>query len=71
MNEIRFELTQKNIDNLETYGAILKKDTSTMFNEALQMYFEKTDELLAAQTLDGDGANTNLDYDEFWDGVDV
>ena len=71
MNEIRFELTQKNIESLEVYSKLIDKDTSTIFNEALQMYFEKADEVMAAQTLDGDGANTNLEFDEFWDGVDV
>jgi hypothetical protein len=71
MDEIRFELTQENIEALEVYSKLLHKETSTIFNEALELYFEKAQEHLEAQSLEGDGANTNLEFDEFWDGLDI
>jgi predicted DNA-binding protein len=71
MNEIRFELTQENIEALDVYSKLLNKETSTIFNEALELYFEKAQEHLETQSLDGNRANTNLGFDEFWDGVDI
>ena len=71
MDEIRFELSAENIESLEVYSKLLHKDTSTIFNEALKLYFEKAQQHIQTQSLEGDGANTNLEFDEFWDGVDI
>jgi len=62
-----FELTDENIENLEAFKSLLNKDTNTMINEALELYFEDEAEKLQASK----DSQTNLSYDEFWDGVDI
>ncbi len=62
-----FELTDENIENLETFKSLLNKDTDTMINEALELYFTQEGEKLQ----DINNSQTNLSYDEFWDDVDI
>lgn len=68
---MKFELSLEMAENLETYSELLKKDTSTMLNEALEQYFENEQKKLLEKNLEDENAMTNLDFDEFWDGVDV
>jgi len=71
-NDFNFELSHKTVENLELYSSMLNKDVITILNEALDQYFEKSQEKLeAANTLGADHNNTNLDFDEFWDNVDI
>lgn len=71
-NNFNFKLSHKTVENLQTYSTILNKDVSTILEEALTQYFEKTQEKLeAASTLGADHTMTNLDFDEFWDGLDI
>jgi hypothetical protein len=49
----------------------LQKDASTILNEALEQYFENVQQKIHDEALEGEQANTNLEYDEFWDGVDL
>ena len=65
-NDLIFHLDAETRQRLATYGELLKKDTSTMLNEALEQYFEAKDEELARQD-----PMTNLSYDEFWDDLDI
>jgi len=69
--ELRFELSAEMIENIQTFSEILKKDTSTILNEALEEYFANEQKKLLEKNLENDNAMTNLDYDEFWDGVDI
>ena len=72
MENFNFELSAKMVDDLQTYSAILEKDVSTILQEALSEYFERTQEKLeASSALGADHTMTNLDYDEFWDDVDI
>lgn len=71
MEQIKLELSRNNMDNIEIYSNLLQKSPSSILNEALQIYFDKVEEDLAAQSHDNDGANTNLNFNEFWDGVDI
>jgi len=71
-NDFNFELSHKTVENLQTYSAILEKDVSTILEEALDQYFEKEQEKLeASSALGAEQAMTNLDFDEFWDNVDI
>ena len=66
MNDDRtFTLDAKTTEKLTAFGELLKKDASTMINEALEQYFEAKEEELARQD-----PMTNLSYDEFWDDMD-
>jgi predicted thioesterase len=68
---MNFELKQSVVEDLHTYAALLKKDPNVMLNEALEMYFENAQKKLIEKRLDDENMMTNLDYDEFWDGVDL
>ena len=70
MNDIRIEFKQTTIENLQAFSEILKKDINTMLEEALEQYFQNEQERLLEKNRDDENAMTNLDYDEFWDGVD-
>jgi len=39
--------------------------------EALNNYFQAEQEKLLKESIDKENAQTNLSYDEFWDGVDI
>jgi hypothetical protein len=70
-NDTIIELKQSTIENLELYGELLDKDVNTMLEEALELYFEAQQKMLLEKNLENENMMTNLDYDEFWDGVDL
>ena len=69
-NEI-IEFKQSTMDNLKLYSELLGKDINTMLEEALELYFEAQQKKLQEKNLDDENMMTNLDFDEFWDGVDL
>jgi len=71
MNDIRIEFKQTTVENLQAFSEILKKDINTMLEEALEQYFQSEQEKLLEKNQDDENAMTNLDFDEFWDGVDL
>lgn len=71
MKELNFTLSSDNLDNLENFTTVLKKDMSTIINEALEEYFEKEQKKLLEKNLEDENAMTNLDFNEFWDDVDI
>ncbi len=72
MNDsFEFELNNKLVEELQAYTEILKKDANTILKEALEQYFENEQKKLLEKNLKDENAMTNLDYDEFWDGVDI
>jgi len=66
-NELKIELKMDKLEGLKHYAGLLDKDVNTMLDEALERYFIEEQEKLVAKEQNA----TNLDYDEFWDGVDV
>jgi hypothetical protein len=42
-----------------------------MLDEALELYFQVEQEKLLEKNQNDENAMTNLDFDEFWDGVDL
>jgi tRNA A37 N6-isopentenylltransferase MiaA len=71
MNNIKLEINIDNAENLQTFSELLKKDINTILNEALEQYFENEQKKLLEKNLDDDNAMTNLNYDEFWEGVEI
>jgi len=69
--EIKFELKHDKLESLELYSEILKKDINTILDEALELYFKVENEKLLSKNENDENAMTNLDFDEFWDGVDL
>ncbi len=68
---LNFELTPQVVEELQAYSQLLNKDINTILNEALTAYFENAHKKVMAQKLETDNGMTNLDFDEFWDGVDI
>lgn len=71
MKNRNFTLTSDNLQNLENFSEILKKDTSAIMNEALEQYFLAAEKSLLEKNLANQNSMTNLDFDEFWDDVEV
>jgi len=59
-------LEQPLSEQLSFYSELLKKEPTTMIQEALEQYFVSEEKRLAEQD-----PMTNLSYDEFWDGLDI
>ena len=64
---IKIEIKKEKLEGLEYYAKLLNKDINTMLDEALTEYFKSENEKLIAKEQN----MTNLDFDEFWDGVDI
>ena len=71
MKKRNFTLNSDNLQNLENFSEILKKDYSTMMNEALENYFQNAQKNLLEKNLADQNSLTNLDYNEFWDDLDI
>lgn len=71
MDNLNFTLTPANMENLENFTHILKKDTNTLLNEALEMFFLNEEKKLLEKNIADENAMTNLDFNEFWDDVEL
>jgi len=68
---IEINFPQSTMDDLIAFSEILNKDINTMLQEAIENYLANQQQKLIEQSLYDDNAMTNLDYDEFWDGMDI
>ena len=68
---IKIEFKQSTVENLQLFAEILKKDINIILEEALEQYFESEQQKLMDKNHGDENAMTNLDYDEFWDGMDL
>ncbi len=68
---IKIEFKQSTVENLELFSQMLNKDVNTILEEALEQYFDSEQKRLMDKNINDESAMTNLDYDEFWDGVDL
>ncbi len=59
------------MQNLEAFSELKKTDISTLINEALEEYFANEQKKLLEKNLADENAMTNLDFNEFWDDVDI
>ena len=69
-HRIDFTLKPETIENLQAFAKLLKKDVSWVLENALEEYFAKVEKELLEKSMADENAMTNLDYDEFWEGVD-
>jgi predicted transcriptional regulator len=68
---INLELKQEIADNLLAFSQLLHKDINIIVEEALEQYLEREQQKLINRGIEEDATMTNLDYDEFWDGLDL
>ncbi len=70
-NEFKIVLRPETVENIEIYSQILNKSVSDLVEEALQTYFSAIQAKMVQDSLIDDNAQTNLGYDEFWEGVEL
>ncbi|MEA2048118.1 MAG: hypothetical protein U9O64_06675 [Campylobacterota bacterium] len=70
-DNIQIEFKQSTVENLQLFSQMLNKDVNTMLEEALEQYFDAEQKRLMEKSINDENAMTNLDYDEFWDGVEL
>ncbi len=58
-------------EELRVFSELTGKPADRLVEEALVHHFERLSEELALENDFDDNAQTNLSYDEFWDGVDL
>jgi len=68
---MNISINPDNYENLENFKTILKKDESTMINEALALYFETMQKKLLEKSIEDESTMTTLSYDEFWGDVEI
>ena len=68
---INIQFKQSTIDDLLGFSKLLHKDVNVIIEEALEQYYENEQKKLIEKGIDEDASMTNLDYDEFWDGLDI
>ena len=68
---MNISINAENYENLTIFKEILKKDESTMINEALELYFQEEQKKLLEKNIADENAMTNLSYDEFWEDVEL
>lgn len=72
MNDtINIHFKQSTVNDLLTFSELLQKDINLMLEEALEQYFESEQKKLINKGIEEDATMTNLNYDEFWDGLDI
>ena len=71
MDRLEIVLKSETIEMIELYSKILSKSPSDLVEEALQTYFSAIQAKMAQESMIDDNAQTNLGYDEFWDGVEL
>ncbi|NOR56814.1 MAG: hypothetical protein GQ531_11495, partial [Sulfurovum sp.] len=68
---VKIELKHSTVENLELFSQMLKKDVNVMLEEALEQYFDAAQKRLMEKNINDENAMTNLDFDEFWDDMDL
>ncbi len=58
-------------ENLHIFSEILGKPPEQIVEEALESYFDRVQKNLMEKNMMDENAQTNLSYDEFWEGVDI
>lgn len=69
--EIECNLALETRQKLEAFSIVLKKDHTTILEEALAQYFKSEEEKLYETGLAQKDPDTDIDFDEFWEDVDI
>jgi predicted transcriptional regulator len=64
-------LRPETYENLQHYATILKLPPEMIVEQALDAFFAEVHRQLGEKNPLDDSAQTNLSYDEFWDGVEL
>ncbi len=70
-DQIHFSLKPQTVEELKLFSQLLKKDYDTLLEEALAYYFDVQRKRMLEKNFEDENMETNLDFDEFWDGVEL
>lgn len=70
-NEIHFTLKPDVVEELKLFSELLHKEYDTMLDEALRLYFDTVRRQMLEKNFEDENMETNLDFNEFWDGVEI
>jgi hypothetical protein len=70
-DNIKIEFKESTVENLQLFSQMLKKDINLILEEALEQYFDSEQKKLMEKNINDENAMTNLDFDEFWNDVDL
>ena len=68
---MQIKIDDYNMQNLEAFAQMKNKTISELINEALEEYFVNEQKKLLEKNLADENAMTNLDFNEFWDDVEL
>jgi hypothetical protein len=71
MYEPTVTLRPETYESLQHYATILKIPPEVIVEQALDAFFTEVNRQLGEGNPLDDNAQTNLNYDEFWDGVQL
>ncbi len=69
--QIHFTLRPDQIEELHLFSQLLHKEYDTILREALEQYFDNARKRMLEKNFEDENMETNLDFDEFWDGVEI
>jgi len=64
-------LKSKTVEEIKVFSQIVGKTPSEFVEDAIDTYISAIEAKMANDSISDDNANTNLSYDEFWEGVDI
>ncbi len=64
-------LKQSTVENLQLFSKMLNKDVNQILEASLEQYFDSEQKRLMEKNIEDENAMTNLDYNEFWDDMDL
>jgi predicted DNA-binding protein len=69
LKPIRFR--EETLEELLHFAEIDGRPADAIVREALEAWFDARHKALLEKNLSDENAQTNLSYDEFWEGVDI
>ena len=64
-------LKESTVENLQLFSKMLNKDVNQILEASLEQYFDSEQKRLMEKNIEDENAMTNLDYNEFWDDMDL
>jgi len=64
-------LKKETVDELLAFAEMEGRPADAIIQEALETWFDARHKALLEKNLQDENAQTNLSYDEFWDGVEL
>jgi predicted DNA-binding protein len=66
-----FRLREETFEELASFAEMEGRSVDAIVQEALEAWFDARHKALLEKNLADENAQTNLSYDEFWDGVEL